>query len=277
METRPDHWLRIVATAVLVALSVGVPAATADGGDPPDWPNTITVHTDPDNVIVDSNVHGNEPGGSGTQAAGGGPHCYLSEIKEMDEDLTLEYWARRMRYAPYYVICDGQRQGVVWIEINLNEPQPNQSADPRDIAMHLRDVMPIPRATVDMNPSSGVVGVESWFWLQGYSGSPVTDSTNAFGSLVEVEATVTRYEWSFGDGATLTSETPGRAYPARSDVRHVYERSSAGAPEGYSVDVTFVFAVRYRVDGGRWIEIPGITRTAHADYPVRESQAVIQR
>ncbi|MCA1840131.1 MAG: hypothetical protein LC723_07360, partial [Actinobacteria bacterium] len=66
-------------------------------------------------------------------------------------------------------------------------------------------------------------------------------------------------------------------YPHRSSVRHVFERSSADFPDGYSIDVSFVFDVRYRVDGGGWTSLPGITRTAHADYRVRESQAVIQR
>lgn len=143
--------------------------------------------------------------------------------------------------------------------------------------MRLRDEMPIPRVTVEINPERGLAGAESWFWIEGYGGAAITDSTDAFGDLVEVEARVQQYEWSFGDGTTLMSQTPGRAYPERSEVRHMYERSSAGLLYGYPVDVTFVFAVRYRVDGGSWIELPGITRDAHADYPVRESQAVIQR
>ena len=57
----------------------------------------------------------------------------------------------------------------------------------------------------------------------------------------------------------------------------MYERSSAGLAHGYPVEVTFTFDVRYRVDGGGWIELPGITRVASASYPVRESQAVIQQ
>ena len=35
--------------------------------------------------------------------------------------------------------------------------------------------------------------------------------------------------------------------------------------------------VRYRVGGGGWIDLPGITRVAQAVYPVQESQAVIGR
>jgi hypothetical protein len=143
--------------------------------------------------------------------------------------------------------------------------------------MRLRDEIPIPQVTIEMNPQPGLVGVESWFWIDGYDGSPVTHSTDAFGRLVKVEASVLRYEWSFGDGSKLVGHSVGDPYPQRSDVRHVYERSSLGLPSGYPVEVAFVFSVRYRVGGGGWIDLPGITRVAQAVYPVQESQAVIGR
>lgn len=281
MESHLGNRLPIlVVLALLLSLGTGALPAAAD--DPPYTPGPVDVWvgTNPDAVTVDATTTGSRPGGNGTQASGGSaPRCILREIpmSDWDEDLLLGYYGHRMRYAPYYVVCDGQQQGIVWIEISLSDSGTSAARDPRDIAMELRDRMPIPRVMVEINPERGLVGAESWFWIQGYSGAPLTDSTDAFGDLVEVEATVTRYEWSFGDGATLVSDTPGQAYPARSEVRHVYERSSLGLPGGYPVEATFVFAVRYRVNGGAWIELPGITRLARADYPVRESQAVIRR
>lgn len=283
MESQRHHRLPI-AICLIALLLPAVPGRAENGQPPPfDEPPTIVVDTGPDSVVIDSSVEGHESGvsGTGNQASGDGPQCYLREVpmSDWDEDMSMTFFYFRMRRAPYYVVCGNENRGIVWIEISLDEPGNGggATANPRDIAMHLRDEMPIPHVRVQVNPERGLVGAESWFWIKGYSGSPVTDSTNAFGRLVEVEATVTRYEWTFGDGVTLTSETPGRAYPERSEVRHVYERSSAGLPEGYGIDVSFEFAVRYRVDGGAWIEIPGITRTTHADYPVRESQAVIER
>ncbi|MGZ3319276.1 MAG: hypothetical protein ACXU95_18545, partial [Isosphaeraceae bacterium] len=128
-----------------------------------------------------------------------------------------------MMYAPYYVICGNVKRGIVWIEISLDTPSTGSSSaqTPRDIAMRLRDHMPVPLATVRINPGQGLVGTESWFWIQGYTGAPVSDSTNAFGKVIQVRATVTHYDWSFGDGTTITSDTPGKAYPSRSAVRHV--------------------------------------------------------
>src|SRR6266511_2739095 len=163
------------------------------------------------------------------------------------------------------------------LRLDMSEDDPATALDPETIAMHLRNEIPVPNVEIEINPGRGLVGLESWFWLEGYDGSPIEDSTDAFGQLVEVEARVKRYEWSFGDGNTIAARTPGRSYPHRSQIRHVYERSSAGLPSGFPIEVTFAFNVRYRVDGGGWIEIPGISRVAETSYRVRESQAVIQQ
>lgn len=279
MEGFVRRRVQVVAAAVLAVSALPIGTARAD--DPPyEDPVQVTVDTQPDAVVVEADTEHHAAGGTGTQASGSsGPQCYLREVpmSDWDEDFTLEYWRYRMRKEPWYVVCNGEVKSVIWLDIPDEAGSAPAARDPRDIAMELRDEMPVPRVEVDINPSRGLVGVESWFWIDGYGGAPLTNSTDAFGDLVEVEARVTRYEWSFGDGATYVSESPGHAYPARSEVRHVYERSSAGLSNGYPVDAEFVFAVRYRVNGGAWIELPGITRTAHADYAVRESQAVIGR
>lgn len=273
---RFSTWL---AVATLVSVFAALPARADSHLEPP---VDVWVETNPDEITVEAEQDqanaGDNAGGSG---GGSGPSCYLRDIPESEwtEDLTLDYFRFRMRKAAYYLICDGENRGIVWIDIDLSDPSDTsgEPITPRDIAERLRDRIPVPRVDVEINPDGGVVGVESWFWIDGYDGTPITNSTDAFGDLIEVEARVTRYEWSFGDGSSSTSESPGRAYPSRSEVRHTYERSSAGFTDGYPVDVTFVFAVRYRVDGGPWTVLPGIRREAHADYPVRESQAVIQR
>jgi len=283
MEARRRYRVQVVIAVALTGLLCAGPlpaGADGQGSGPVYFPPTTTVTTDQDGVNVDSQMSGESSAVSGTGTlASGGPQCYLRAVhgSEMTEDLANEYYARRMQYAAYYVICGNTQRGIVWVEITTNQPGTGggPSQDPRDIAMRLRDRMPVPQATVSINPSQGLVGTESWFWIQGYNGRPITASTNAFGRVIDVQATVTRYAWSFGDGTTLTSDTSGKAYPARSEVRHEYQQSSAGMPSGYIVEASFVFAVRYRIRGGVWIAIPGITRTTQADYQVQESQAVI--
>lgn len=283
MESRKHHRLPVwiaVAVVLLAPLLSAMPAR-AEGG-PIEDPVDTWVTTDPDQITVEAETKRQEgPTGTGTQATGGnGPRCYLRQIptSEWDEDMSTMYFYFRMQRAPYRIICAGEERGIVWIPIDLSEPGgPARRLDPRDIALRMRDEIPVPGAGIEINPARGLVGAESWFWVQGYDGRPITDSTDAFGVIVVVEARVTRFEWAFGDGMTVVSETPGQAYPARSEVRHVYERSSAGLSTGYPVEVAFVFAVRYRVDGGTWIDLPGITRIARTDYPVRESQAVIKQ
>jgi len=285
MEDQRDRRLR-VALLLFLAASLLLPAGiAATEEDPFDWDTTIIVDTDEDGVNVDAENEGDAPGsadgGGGGSGSGSGPRCWLEELRDdqWDESIELGYWGRRMQYAPYNLYCDGEWQGIIWIEIIFDEggdPLPIPTT-PREVAERLRDQMPVPRTTVGINPDSGVVGVESWFWMEGYDGSLITDSTDAFGFLVEIQARVTQYRWSFGDGTVIESTSPGRAYPERSQVRHTYERSSAGLTSGYRVEATFTFQVRYRVDRGEWIALPEISRTASSTYPVRESQAVIQR
>lgn len=284
MEDQRDHRVRVARLVLLAAATLFLPAgvAGAQEEDPFDWDTTIIVDTDEDGVNVDAENEGDAPGsgGGGSGGSGSGPKCWLEELRDdqWDDSIELEYWGRRMRYAPYNLYCDGEWQGIIWIEIVSDEngdPLPIPTT-PQEVAERLRDQMPVPRATVGINPDRGVVGVESWFWMEGYDGSLITDSTDAFGFLVEIQARVTHYRWSFGDGTVIESTSPGRAYPEQSQVRHTYERSSAGTTAGYPVEATFTFQVRYRVDRGPWLALPGISRTTSTSYPVRESQAVIQ-
>ena len=274
---------QLLIVLALLAPPFAMTQATAqedDVGPPVD----IWVDTDDDGVNVDAETGEETPGsggGGGSTGPGSGPKCWLEELRDdqWDDSIELGYWGRRMQYAPYNLYCDGEWQGIIWIEIIFDEggdPLPIPTT-PREVAERLRDHMPVPRTTVGINPDRGVVGVESWFWMDGYDGSLITDSTDAFGFLVEIQARVTQYRWSFGDGTVIESTSPGRAYPERSQVRHTYERSSAGMTAGYPVEATFTFQVRYRVDRGAWIGLPGISRTVSSSYPVRESQAVIQR
>jgi hypothetical protein len=281
MEDRRDHRVQVtigaVATVLLLLSLISPAAAKGVKPKPVDWPTTVTVETHPDAVIVDSSVHGRVPGGS-RQSSGSGASCSVQPASGVGSIL----WPGGSNYPvtnlfPFSLWCDGSYRGLVWLRVSAGGAPSGNTRSPQDIAMWLRDRIPIPQVTIGMNPEPGLVGVESWFWIEGYDGSPIAHSTNAFGRPVEVQASVLGYEWSFGDGSKFAGHTIGNQYPEPSDVRHVYQRSSLGYPGGYPVQVAFVFSVRYRVGGRGWIDLPGITRVAQATYPVQESQAVIGR
>jgi hypothetical protein len=274
MEDRENHRVRIAVGVVLTLVLTGLPAQADEHDDPFTWPTDVVVESNSDVVVVEADAQATALGSGGS---GSGSDCRLDPVGTIGEifvDSFEEQWSNPDLF-PFLLWCGDEMRGLVWLDIGSGEPAP--PLDPETIAMHIRDEIPVPDAEVKINPDRGLVGVDSWFWIEGYDGSPIEDSTDAFGQRVEVEARVTSYEWSFGDGDSITAKTPGRSYPHRSDIRHVYQRSSAGLTSGYSVEVTFTFHVRYRVDGGGWIGLPGISRVAGTSYLVRESQAVIQQ
>jgi hypothetical protein len=277
MEDRRDHRVRrAIGLTLTLLMTTGVANAQEQDSDPFEpWPSTVSVETNPDAVVVESEAQGSLPGELATQSSTSGSDCWLEGPGNVGMGVA-GIWEQGPDKLPYTVVCGGEATGVVWLKIG-GDPLERAALSPQEIAMQLRDEIPIPNATIEINPERGLVGVESWFWIEGYGGDPISESTDAFGRRVEVEARVMRYDWSFGDGKTITTEGPGRPYPARSEVRHIYQRSSLGHPEGYTVEVGFSFSVRYRVDEGGWIDLPGIDRVAQASYPVRESQAVISQ
>ncbi len=81
------------------------------------------------------------------------------------------------------------------------------------------------------------------------------------GYTVDIEAAPATYAWSFGDGATIESQSPGAPYPS-DDIVHAY--ADAHVTVRPSVDVAY--EIRYRVDGGAWQTIDETVPAA--GYPV---------
>lgn len=274
MESRRSHQVSITAVAItLLTASLAFAQEQAEKLPPYEHAPTVEVYTNPDAAVVEASTAGGVPGATPTKITGR-RKCHLEPSTNVGQG-TSKLWSEHPNDMLYSIYCDGEHVGFTWRPIDPDRPP--GPTPPREVAMHLREEIPMPQVTIRVNPETGLVGTESWFWVEGYGGAPITESTDAFGQLVEVEASVDRYEWSFGDGKTQRSSSLGRPYPERSEVRHLYERSSAGLADGYQVQVRFLFSVRYRVAGGEWSQLPGITRTASFRYPVKESQAVISR
>jgi hypothetical protein len=147
--------------------------------------------------------------------------------------------------------------------------------DPASVAAELLDHVPVPAITVGVNPEVGLVALPSWFWVEGYDGLPITASDTLAGTTVEVEITPTGYRWTFGDGATVESNSLGQRYPEESDIRHTYEQSSLSVGGAFPVSVEITFSARYRVDGGPWQPLDPITRSFTTAYPVQQLQSIL--
>ncbi|MGD9890187.1 MAG: hypothetical protein AB7U18_02690, partial [Dehalococcoidia bacterium] len=178
-------------------------------------------------------------------------------------------------------------------------PGAGRAVDPREIALEVLRRLPLPDIQIRVNPTLGLVALPGWFWVEGYDGEPFGASQTvnvppASGSevppdvvppgdprrrggsfTVEVQVRPSRYEWSFGDGATLVSQSLGKPYPTQSDIQHTYEYSSLLLPSGFPVRLMVEFTAQYRINGGAPQGLPPLRRTYETSYRVQEVQPVL--
>lgn len=215
---------------------------------------------------------------------------------------------------PYAFNVNGNFQSITWIpnnppSVNWGPPPPavntappggnGASTNPIDVALDALGHVPLPNIQLKANPGLGLVAMPSWFWVEGYDGSPFgTSRTVTIPPEVGPEVPITvvpasdprrqptsftvsvrvwpsRYEWYFGDGATLVAQSLGKAYPAESDIQHTYEHSSLPFPSGFPLRLTVDYSAEFSVSTGGGGALPTITRTYEAAYPVQEVQPVL--
>lgn len=176
---------------------------------------------------------------------------------------------------------------------------PAVTIDPREVALEALSHVPLPDIQIRMNPGLGLVALPGWFWVEGYDGQPFgtartleippavgadvptdlvpADDPRRQGTSITVDVRVwpSTYAWSFGDGASLTTQSLGKPYPQESDIQHTYEYSSLPFPDGFPVQLTVEFAAEYRVNGGPPEPLAAIQRTYEASYRVQEVQPVL--
>jgi hypothetical protein len=102
--------------------------------------------------------------------------------------------------------------------------------------------------------------------------SKVSETTvELLGFPVAVEATPMSYTWNFGDGTSVTTESPGKPYPAK-EITHKYMKRGS-----VSITLTTHYAARFNVAETGWQYISGtvpITGPATA-LQVREAVPVL--
>ncbi|GAA0611135.1 hypothetical protein HPO96_21965 [Kribbella sandramycini] len=82
--------------------------------------------------------------------------------------------------------------------------------------------------------------------------SAARTEVQVLGFPVTVEATPRSYVWRFGDGATKTTTSPGKPYPAK-EITHKYMKRN-----DVSLTLTTNYAARFRVAGGNWQYLPSL-------------------
>src|SRR5438105_5431757 len=158
----------------------------------------------------------------------------------------------------YGVVCVAQGQPANTPELQL--------------AQQASSKQPWPNLVLGINPGTGLTGLASWFWLGGGNTS-MPDATASSGPLtVTVHAALVGAGWDFGDGSVYDSRGLGQAYPASSDVQHVYQTDTYGHPQGYTVSGILRFLVTYSVNGGPWQHLGVKARAYSRPYSVFQLQ-----
>jgi len=171
----------------------------------------------------------------------------------------------------YYVYdSNGNSLGIVCV------PNPTDSLLPPTtpeiaLADQASSRQPWPALTLGINPSAGLTGLPSWFWLSGSAAMP--DAVASSGPLtVRVRARLAGVSWEFGDGLGYDSQGLGQAYPAQSDVQHLYQTDTYRLSSGYSVVAVLRYLVTYSVNGGPWMTLGVKTRPLSQQYLVYQLQ-----
>jgi hypothetical protein len=167
------------------------------------------------------------------------------------------------------LLCDGTVVRPLWI---APDDVVDVDASAADLAeRYIEDVLE-PAVEIGVNPAArGLVGLDSWFWIDGFDGSVTAPPITAFGLTIEVRMSSGSVEWDFGDG-TVEPGDLGREYPAESTVRHVHQHDGT-----FTITASIDLVPEYRVDGGPWSTLPSLQAVASTDHVVEEREAVITK
>lgn len=165
------------------------------------------------------------------------------------------------------LLCDGTIVRAIWVApADIVDLDALAAAEAQ---RYVEDVL-VPAIRIGVNPAAqGLVGLRSWFWVEGFGGSVVAPPIAAFGVTIEVRMASPATRWDFGDGVVEIGDL-GRSYPAESSVQHAHRQDGT-----FAITASIDLRPEYRVDGGPWFTLPDLQADATALHDVEERQAVI--
>ncbi|MDY7101153.1 MAG: hypothetical protein S0880_08195 [Actinomycetota bacterium] len=139
----------------------------------------------------------------------------------------------------------------------------------------VEDVL-VPDMGISVSPASGtIVGIETWFTLEGWDGQPLTETVVALGVEVAVTMRADSMTWDFGDGSGPTEASPP-ADPDAPDAIHRYRgRSTIDGPDhGHPLTLDVSVGGSYTFLGLGPYDLDPLTLQVLDSVVVREVQAV---
>ncbi len=293
---------RVLVLLSVIALVLWPTAASADAV----YPGQGTVHVGPTTsgpvttqgtasfnsagtgAVADSRTHvpGNAPV-TGTSGAGGsGPDITFRQIPYnavpsggvwVDQAGTIHLLPSiPVSACPpgqtgfYTYDANGAPLGIVCVGTRANPPPGAPAPSPLALAEQASAEQPWPVLQFGINPTVGLTGLPSWFWLSGNPQMP--DATASAGPLtVRVHAQLIDVIWRFGDGGGLSSGTNiGR--PSFGGIQHVYQTDTFGRPEGYTLSALTRYQVTYSVNDGPFNLLGVKARPVVTTYQVNQLQ-----
>lgn len=238
-----------MSTGFAIAAMVLPLALLADPTTPPPGPphtqGTLT------GIAVHQSTDGSASSESSTPTANG-PHITYDEVCGIGGQAVCyageTCYAGEVEGTWYAVLADGQPTGDQ-ICVTPEQADDEPVITPGQVLQAFRRLH-WPPSTLLIEPPGGETLVNFATNFHTDNDAPTSQTVTLLGRRITIEATPTTYTWHFGDGQSLDTDTPGRAYP-HLDITHAYAGADTYGP---SVDTTYTG--RYRVGGGPWIAIP---------------------
>ena len=214
---------------------------------------------------------------TGSGAAGGGASCslfpWIFEPGTAKGGIPPTPQHRR-----FVVICDGGPVGTTWVgPADPLAAAASRAVEIAAVAERVLRQIPVGDIRIGRRPEGRTLtGLPVYLWVDGYDGRPIVDTVQELGATVDVRITLRQVAWDFGDGTPPVVAGLGEPWPQRSSVRHVYGTTTpAGRPA--TIAARLAFTAEYRVDGGSWLALTPVSRSASAPVEVDEVQAVRNR